>query len=51
MTINCIVCVVDDDESGRKSVGRLPSSAGFRFALYESAENFLETPIDREQSN
>jgi RNA polymerase sigma factor (sigma-70 family) len=44
MTKNsCIVHVVDDDASWRKSIGRLLSAAGYRFALYESGENFLET--------
>jgi FixJ family two-component response regulator len=40
---SCIVHVVDDDESWRKSVGRLLSAAGYRIALYEQAEHFLET--------
>ena len=35
--------VVDDDESWRKSVARLLSAAGYRVALYELAQHFLET--------
>jgi len=42
-TANCIVHVVDDDASWRKSVRRLLSAAGYRVALYDSAEAFLET--------
>lgn len=40
---NCIVHVVDDDASWRMSVQRLLSAAGYRVALYESAESFLQT--------
>ena len=40
----CIVHVIDDDASWRKSVERLMSAAGYRVALYESAQMFLETP-------
>ena len=36
-----IVHVVDDDASWRRSVERLLLAAGYRVALYESAENFL----------
>jgi len=39
----CIVHVIDDDASWRLSVQRLMSAAGYRVALYESAEKFLET--------
>jgi FixJ family two-component response regulator len=38
----CIVHVIDDDPSWRLSVQRLMSAAGYRVALYESAERFLE---------
>lgn len=38
-----IVHVVDDDASWRKSVQRLISAAGYRVALYNSAETFLDT--------
>jgi len=38
----CVVHVIDDDASWRKSVKRLMSAAGYRVALYESAELFLE---------
>ena len=41
--IPAIVHVVDDDASWRTSVARLLSAAGYRAALYESAERFLET--------
>ncbi len=36
------VHVVDDDASWRRSVARLLSAAGYRVALYEQAEHFLE---------
>ena len=39
----CTVHVIDDDASWRASVERLMSAAGYRVALYESAESFLET--------
>ena len=39
---DCIVHVVDDDASWRKSVQRVMTAAGYRVALYESAEVFLE---------
>ena len=39
----CTVHVIDDDASWRVSVERLMSAAGYRVALYESAEMFLET--------
>jgi FixJ family two-component response regulator len=41
-TAPCIVRVIDDDPSWRISVERLLSAAGYRVALYESAESFLE---------
>ena len=37
-----IVHVIDDDASWRTSVERLMSAAGYRVALYESAQTFLE---------
>jgi FixJ family two-component response regulator len=43
MAASCIVHVVDDDASWRKSVARLLSAAGYRVELYASAENFLQT--------
>ena len=39
----CIVHVVDDDASWRKSVARLLEAVGYRVSQYESAEQFLET--------
>ena len=39
----CIVHVIDDDASWRISVERLMSAAGYRVALYESAERFLQS--------
>jgi len=39
----CTVHVIDDDASWRVSVERLMSAAGYRVALYESAESFLES--------
>src|SRR5438128_9261116 len=37
------VCVVDDDESLRRSVRNLLSSVGFRVETFASAEEFLES--------
>jgi FixJ family two-component response regulator len=42
-TTTVTVHVIDDDESWRKSMGRLLSAAGYRTVLYESAGRFLET--------
>jgi len=42
-TTACIVHVVDDDASWRKSAQRLLSAAGYEVALYDSAEAFLGT--------
>ena len=38
-----MVCVVDDDESLRRSVRNLLSSVGFRVETFASAEEFLES--------
>jgi FixJ family two-component response regulator len=43
MTAATCIHVIDDDVSWRKSLDRLMSAAGYRVALYESAESFLET--------
>jgi FixJ family two-component response regulator len=40
-----IVHVVDDDASWRVSVQRLLTAAGYRVALYASAEQFLESAV------
>ncbi len=40
---SCIVHVVDDDASWRKSAARLLEAVGYRVSQYESAEQFLET--------
>jgi FixJ family two-component response regulator len=37
-----VICVVDDDESLRRSVRNLLSSVGFRVETFASAEEFLE---------
>ena len=37
-----VVFVVDDDDSVRRSLGRLIRSEGFDVRLYESSERFLE---------
>jgi FixJ family two-component response regulator len=42
----CIVHVIDDDASWRISMDRLMSAAGYRVALYDSAERFLETHVE-----
>lgn len=39
-----VVCVVDDDESLRRSVRNLLSSVGFRVETFASAQEFLESP-------
>jgi len=40
--VTATVHVIDDDASWRHSVERLMSAAGYRVALYDSAERFLE---------
>jgi FixJ family two-component response regulator len=40
-----IVHIVDDDVSWRTSTRRLMAAAGYRVALYESAEAFLEADV------
>ena len=39
----CVVHVIDDDAAWRTSAQRLLTVVGYRVALYDSAENFLET--------
>jgi len=41
-TADDVVCLVDDDPSIRKSVGRLLESAGFKVKTFDEAEPFLE---------
>src|SRR4029077_19568310 len=41
-TADDVVCLVDDDPSIRKSVGRLLESAGFKVKTFNEAEPFLE---------
>jgi FixJ family two-component response regulator len=41
-----IVRVVDDDASWRQSVERLLLAAGYKTALYDSAESFLDGSLD-----
>lgn len=45
MSSEAIVHVVDDDASWRTSVQRLLTAAGYRVALYASAEQFLESAV------
>lgn len=45
MSSEAIVHVVDDDASWRISVRRLLTAAGYRVALYASAEQFLESAV------
>lgn len=45
MSSEAIVHVVDDDASWRVSVQRLLTAAGYRVALYASAEQFLESAV------
>jgi FixJ family two-component response regulator len=44
-----LVCIVDDDESLRRSVSNLLTSVGFRVETFVSAEAFLES-IHRENT-
>lgn len=39
-----MICIVDDDESVRRSFARLLRSAGFEFRVYPSAAGFLAAP-------
>jgi FixJ family two-component response regulator len=39
-----LVCVIDDDPSVRKALGRLLKAAGFRVAVFAAAEEFLAQP-------
>lgn len=41
-----IVCIVDDDVSVRKALGRLIGSMGIRTEVFASPEEFLERAID-----
>lgn len=41
---NCIVFVVDDDDSVRKGLGRLLRAAGFQVETFASAEAYLGRP-------
>jgi len=41
--VTATVHVIDDDASWRHSVERLMTAAGYRVAVYDSAERFLET--------
>jgi FixJ family two-component response regulator len=43
-----VVHVVDDDASFRTAVARLLRASGYRVALYESGDKFLEHPLDAE---
>ena len=43
-----VVHVVDDDLSFRSGVARLLRAAGYKFALYESGDQFLEDPSTKE---
>src|ERR1051325_1293202 len=40
-----VVSILDDDESVRRSVGNLLSSAGFVVAVFDSAESFLRSGL------
>jgi FixJ family two-component response regulator len=39
-----MVCVVDDDESVRESLGGLLEAVGYRAEVFASAEDFLASP-------
>ena len=45
MTERRYIGVIDDDESLRRSLGRLLQLAGFQPVLFESAEEFLADPL------
>ena len=40
----CTVALIDDDPSIRRAVGRLLRSMGLEVAVFETAEDFLESP-------
>ncbi len=42
---NKLVCVVDDDQSVRRGLGRLLKSAGFAAETFSSAEDYLTREI------
>ncbi len=43
------IAIVDDDESFRRSLSNLLSSAGYGVDAFASAEGFLEAPMDVER--
>jgi FixJ family two-component response regulator len=44
MTSRSLVCVVDDDESVRESLGGLLGAVGYAVEVFASAESFLASP-------
>ncbi len=38
-----LVCIIDDDESVRKSLKRLVASFGYEVAVFSSAQSFLDS--------
>ncbi len=44
MPANSLICIIDDDESMRKSLAFRLRAAGFRVETYESALAFLDAP-------
>ena len=47
MALPPIIHVVDDDESFRSALGELLSACGYGVALYDSAEQLLQTLAKR----
>jgi FixJ family two-component response regulator len=41
--MDALISIVDDDEGIRTSLSRLIRSAGYRVAMFESAESFLDS--------
>jgi FixJ family two-component response regulator len=41
MTVRCYIGIIDDDESLRRSLGRLVQLAGYQPVLFHSGEEFL----------
>ena len=43
-----VIHVVDDDSSFRTAIARLLRASGYQVALYESADQFLKSPLHNE---
>jgi FixJ family two-component response regulator len=45
--VTTLVAVIEDDDLERGALGRLLQAGGFEPALFESAEAFVASPLDR----